>query len=174
VHQLDALPDDGQRYELVDGELLVSKAPGMPHQRSLLRLAVRLSNSVADSGAGEVLLTPRIVFGDYDAAIPDLVFVSAGRERIITDRGLIEAPDLIVEVVSAGENSSDRDRQIKRQLYSRQGLSEYWILDPALRVIEVYRRKRNVLVLDATLRGSDILTSQLIPSFSCAACDVLD
>jgi Uma2 family endonuclease len=174
VHQLDALPDDGQRYELIDGELLVSKAPGIPHQRSLGRLFVRLSNSLAESRAGEVLLTPGIVFGDYDAVIPDLVVVTAGREVIITDRGLIDAPDLVVEVVSAGEKNGERDRQIKRQLYSRHGVREYWILDPALKAIEVYRRKENVLVLDATLRGSDSLISQLVPGFFCVVSDIFD
>jgi len=167
VHQLDALPDDGQRYELIDGELFVSKAPGIAHQRSLGRLFVRLSNSLADSGVGEALLTPGIVFGDYDDVIPDLVVVLAGREGIISDRGLFEAPDLIVEVVSAGEKNSERDRQIKRQLYSRHGVREYWILDPVLKTVEIYRRKRNVLVHEMTLRGSDMLASPLLAGFSC-------
>ncbi len=58
-----------------------------------------------------------------------------------------------MEVVSAAEKNSERDRQIKRQLYSRHGVREYWILDPILKTVEVYRRKRNVLVLDATLRA---------------------
>src|ERR1700752_4101489 len=102
IAQLDALPDDGKRYELIDGELLVSKAPGIPHQRPLGKLFNRLSNYLGDSPVGEVILTPGVIFDDYNGVIPDIIFVSTGRERIITDRGLIDAPDLIVEVVSPG------------------------------------------------------------------------
>ena len=172
VGQLEALPEDDNRYELIDGELLVSKAPGIAHQRSLGTLFYRLKDWLKDPVAGEAILTPGIVFDDYNAVIPDLVFVSAARRHIITERGLIDAADLVVEVVSAGAKNSERDRQLKRQLYSRRGVREYWVVDPQLRTIEVYRQQENVLVLEVTLREPDSLTTPLLPGFSCALSEV--
>src|SRR5262252_679431 len=93
VGQLEALPEDDNRYELIDGELLVSKAPGIAHQRSLGVLFYRLKDWLKDPGVGEAILTPGIVFDDYNAVIPDLVFVSAARQHIVTERGLIDAAD---------------------------------------------------------------------------------
>lgn len=172
IDQLEALPDDNNRYELIDGELLVSKAPGIPHQRPLGRLFYWLSAYLVHNTIGEVIFGPGIVFDDYNGVIPDMVFVSAEREDIITERGLIDAPDLIIEVVSPGEKNSERDRQLKRQLYSRRGVREYWVVDPQLRTIEIYRLQESVLVLEATLRGSDNLTSPLLPGFFCSVSEV--
>jgi Uma2 family endonuclease len=174
IDQLDALPDDDNRYELIDGELIVSKAPGTIHQRSLGRLFNRLTNYLVDNPIGELIFGPGVVFDDYNAVIPDIVYVSSERQHIVTERGLIDAPDLAIEVVSPGEKNSERDRQLKRQLYGRRGVREYWVVDPQLRTIEVYRLQENVLVLEATLRGSDVLTSALLPGFSCAVSEIFD
>ena len=173
IDQLEALPDDNNRYELIDGELIVSKAPGIPHQISLGRLFYRLTTYLVNNPIGLLIYGPGVVFDDYNGVIPDMVFVSAERQNIITERGLIDAPDLIVEVVSPGENNSERDRQLKRQLYSRRGVREYWVVDPQLRTIEVYRLHENVLVLEVTLRGSDALTSPMFRGFSCAVSEIL-
>jgi Uma2 family endonuclease len=173
IDQLEALPDDDNRYELIDGELLVSKAPGTSHQRSLGRLFYRLTNYLVDNPIGELIFGPGVVFDDYNAVIPDIVYVSSERQHIVTERGLIDAPDLAIEVVSPGEKNSERDRQLKRLLYSRRGVREYWVVDPQLKSIEVYRLHENVLVLEATLRGSDVLTSALLPGFSCPVSEIL-
>lgn len=172
IDQLEALPDDDNRYELIDGELMVSNVPGIPHQLCLGRLVFRLMSYLEEHPIGEAIYGPGLVLDDYNSIIPDLVFVSAERQHIITDRWLIDAPDLIVEIVSPGEKNSERDRQVKRQLYSRRGVREYWVVDPQLRTIEVYRLQENVLVLEATLRGSDVLTSALLPGFSCAVSEM--
>lgn len=174
IDQLEALPDDNNRYELIDGELLVSEAPGIPHQRPLGRLFNRLTNYLVENPIGELIFGPGIVFDDYNGVIPDMVFVNAGREHIITDRGLIDAPDLVVDVVSPGERNSERDRHLKRQLYSSRGVREYWVVDPQLKTIEVYRLRENVLVLEATLRGTDTLVSALFPGFSCIVSEIFD
>ena len=171
--QLDALPDDNNRYELIDGELLPSKAPGIPHQLSLGQLFYRLTSYLVSNPIGLLIWGPGVVFDDYNGVIPDLVFVCAERQNVITERGLVDAPDLIVEVVSPGEKNSERDRQLKRQLYSRRGVREYWVVDPQLKTIEVYRLHKNVLVLEATLRGADDLTSMLFPGFSCTVSEIL-
>src|SRR6266498_3036473 len=165
IDQLDALPDDDNRYELIDGELIVSKAPGIPHQLSLGRLFYSLTNYLMSKPLGLLIYGPGVVFDDYNGVIPDMVFVRADRKHIITERGLIDAPDLVVEVVSPGETNSERDRQLKRQLYSRRGIREYWVVDPQLSTIEIYRLHENVLVLEATLRGLDSLSSSQFPGF---------
>lgn len=172
IHHLEALPDDGNRYELIDGELLVSKAPGLIHQETLGRLFYRLVDYLMASPIGRLILNPGIVFDDYNGVIPDLVFVSSEREHIITPRGLIDAPNLVVEIVSPGEKNSERDRVLKRQLYSRRGVREYWVVDPEIRTIEVYRLQENVLVLVATLHEGDMLTSPLLPEFSCTVTEI--
>lgn len=172
VDQLEALPDDSNRYELIDGELLVSKAPGINHQRPLGRLFYLLTSYLVSNPIGELIFGPGVVFDDYNGVIPDMVFVSSERQNIITERGLIDAPDLVVEVVSPGEKNSERDRHLKRQLYSRRGVREYWVVDPQLRTIEIYSLQENVLVLEATLRGSDALTSILLPGFVSAVSEI--
>jgi Uma2 family endonuclease len=172
VHHLEATPEDGNRYELIDGELLVSKAPGLIHQVSLGRLFYRLADYLVVSPIGQIILNPGIVFDDYNGVIPDLVFVNSEREHILTPRGLIDAPDLIVEIVSPGEKNRERDRQVKRQLYSVRGVREYWVVDPELRTIEIYRRQEHSLVLAATLHEGDTLTSPMFPGFSCSVAEI--
>jgi Uma2 family endonuclease len=172
VHHLEATPDDGNTYELIDGELRVSKAPGLFHQLTLGNLFTHLSNFLIANPLGKLILNPGIVFDDYNGVIPDLVYVSAQRTRILTPRGLIDAPDLIVEIVSPGEKNSERDREIKRQLYSIRGVREYWIVDPELRAIELYQRQDYALVLTAVLHEGDNLTSPLLPGFSCSVTDI--
>jgi Uma2 family endonuclease len=174
IDQLEALPDDNNRYELIDGELIVSKAPGIPHQISLGRLFNLVTNYLTGNPIGLLIYGPGVVFDDYNGVIPDMVFVTDERRHIITERGLIDAPDLLVEVVSPGDTNSQRDRHLKRQLYSRRGVREYWVVDPQLRTIEVYRLHENVLVLEATLRGSDVLTSPFLPGFSGGIADIFD
>jgi len=172
VHHLEATPDDGNRYELIDGELLASKAPGLIHQRTRGRVFYRLTDYLAHHPVGEALFNPGVVFDDYNGVIPDLVFVSSEREHILTPRGLIDAPDLIVEIVSPGEKNSERHRQVKRRLYSVRGVREYWVADPELRTIEIHRRQEYSLVLVATLHEGDILTRPLFPGFSCPVAEI--
>jgi Uma2 family endonuclease len=127
---------------------------------------------VKTSQVGEVFFSLQIVFDDYNAVIPDLVYVSTKRRHIITPEGLIDAPDLVVEVASPGEANKERDRTVKRRLYSSRGVREYWVADLELRTIEVYRLQENVLVLVATLHDGDALTSPLLPGFSCAVSEI--
>jgi Uma2 family endonuclease len=171
VHLLDALPDDNNRYELIDGELLVSRAPGITHQRVVGELYRLIKNSVDDS-VGELIINPGVVFDDYNAVIPDLVFVSRDRSRVVTERGLIAAPDLVIEVLSPGEKNAERDRDLKRHLSGVRGVREYWIVDPQLMTVEIYRPQNNLLVLASTLHGSDTLSSPLLPQFSCRVAEV--
>lgn len=101
--------------------------------------------------------------------VPDLVWISRARFANIWDEGghMRAAPDLAVEVLSPGSENERRDRNLKLKLYSTQGVKEYWIVDWRLQSVQVYRREQAALQLATTLDGEDVLTSPLLPGFSC-------
>jgi Uma2 family endonuclease len=166
VADLEACPDDGNRYELVEGELFVSRAPGIPHQRVLLNLVIALSSYLKDNPIGILVPGAGAVFSDYDAVIPDLVFVRNERwEDVTSGDKIIRAPDLVVEIISAGTENRRRDLSVKRQLYAKYGVKEYWIVDPDNRSVLIFRLREQKLQESATLKGDDKLTSPILPAF---------
>ncbi len=166
VADLDACPDDNNRYELIEGELFVSRAPGLPHQLVLKNLVVALSNYVSNNPIGTVVPGPGAVFSDYDAVIPDLVFVRNERwDRIVHNERFVGAPDLVVEILSPGKENRERDLRLKRQLYAKYGAAEYWIVDTENRSMLVYRLQEQTLEEVAVLSDSDKVTSPVLPGF---------
>ncbi|MGF1569104.1 MAG: Uma2 family endonuclease [Nodosilinea sp.] len=165
---LELFPDNGNRYEIVDGELLVTKAPDWRHQRTSTRISTALDVWSLETGLGEVVQAPGVIFSDADNVIPDVVWVS--RERLpllINDSGhLTGAPDLAVEVLSVVLENERRDRQLKLKLYSERGVQEYWIVDWQKQQVEIYRREQGRLRLMGTRLAQDQLTSPLLPGFS--------
>lgn len=129
--------DDEQRYEIIDGELLLTPAPRVSHQSISRELSVRMAQFVAERGLGEVLYAPvDVVLGEDQVVQPDILFVSKQNSGVIHERGIVGAPDLVVEILSPSSLRLDRHR--KRALYERAGVREYWIVDPANRAIEVF------------------------------------
>jgi Uma2 family endonuclease len=171
---LELLPDNGNRYEIIDGELLVTRAPHWKHQRVITKLIRSLSNWSIESNLGEVVTTPGIIFTEDDNVIPDLVWISTERlARILDESGhLIAAPELVVEVLSAGSDNERRDREVKRKLYAIRGVQEYWIVDWKKQQIEIFRRDDRGLPLIATLFGNDNLSSSLLPNFEQSVAEV--
>jgi len=167
VDDLLLLPDDSNRYELIEGELFASRAPGITHQRTVGNLLYIFRRYLEKNPIGEVISGPGIVFDIHNSVIPDLVYISRERSAIAKDTHLTEAPDLIVEVLSPGKENIERDRKMKWQVYGKRGLREYWIVDPEMRSVEIYRRWARGLRLVATLTTADILTTPLLPGFSC-------
>jgi Uma2 family endonuclease len=167
---LELLPDNGNRYEIVDGELFVTRAPGWGHQRTIKNICTELDLWSRQTGLGEVVSNPGIIFTDADNVIPDVVWISKERLAVLLDEAehLTGAPELVVEVLSPGETNERRDKEAKLKLYAVQGVREYWIADPRLQQIQVYRRENATLVMVATLFTGDELTSPLLPGFSCA------
>ncbi len=163
------MPDDGKHYEIVDGELYVSKQPHYHHQHLCLRLGGLLDAWCLQTEAGEANAAPGLIFGENDDVAPDVVWNS--RERLATalqeDGKLHTAPELVVEVLSPGVTNEHRDREIKLKLYSQRGVLEYWIVSWRERRIEVYRRVETVLTLVSTLYEADTLQSPLLPGFTC-------
>ena len=138
-----ALPDDGNRYEIIAGDLYVG--PGPQPTQVIVQIVVLIESFVKQHGLdGRVYLAPTdVLFGEGDYLEPALVFVRPGRTGMITKRGIEGAPDLVVEVLS--ESTASRDRGIKRERYARYGVPEYWIVDVDRRHIEVYRPQEDSL-----------------------------
>jgi Uma2 family endonuclease len=166
---LAALPDNGTRYEIIAGELYMSKQPDWHHQFACTRIARYLDEWSEQSGAGFAIAAPGIIFADDDNVVPDVVWIS--RDRLIAAQGddgkLYAAPELVVEVLSPGQPNAERDTETKRKLYSRRGVQEYWVVDWRLKQAAIYRRQQAALVLHATLLADDELTSPLLPGFAC-------
>ncbi|HEY0376324.1 MAG TPA: Uma2 family endonuclease [Pyrinomonadaceae bacterium] len=170
IDDLEVLPDDGNRYELFEGELFVSRAPGISHQRVLGNIYALIRAYLEQNPAGEVLLTPGMIFDEFNSAIPDAVFVSDQlKSEIISGERIVRAPELVIEIVSPGKENARRDREMKRQVYGKHGVREYWVADPSNRSLEIYRLKRRTLALAETLLDDDEVTSPVLPGFRCHA-----
>lgn len=137
-----AMPDDGRRYELIEGEIRMAPAPLTLHQRVSRNLAVLLHLHVQERGLGEILAAPTDVILDRSTVVqPDLLFVSTARLGMISRRAIEGPPDLVVEILSDGTQSFDRGA--KRQIYARYGVGHYWIVDPEARVLAEHVRRGN-------------------------------
>ena len=123
-----------ERYELLDGELILVASPNRDHQTVSLRLASMMLSFVDENGLGWVFEAPfDVLFTDTDVVQPDVMFISREREHILTRANVQGAPDLIVEILSP--SSSTRDWRAKRELYAAHGVREYWIIDPTNRIV---------------------------------------
>lgn len=166
---LASLPDDGKRYEIIDGELLMSRQPHVGHQDVCFEIGIELALWNRQTGLGKVYVAPGVIFADDDDVAPDAVWIS--KERLagaIGKEGHLHAtPELVIEVLSPGSANERRDRKMKLDLYSRRGVDEYWIINWRSHQVEVYRRKQKKLRLFATLNESDTLDSPVLPGFSC-------
>jgi len=168
---LDILPEiEGIRYEIIDGELLVSKAPGLEHQYVCISLGTALHLWSLANPIGKAYGTPGLVFSDDDDVIPDLVWISAERLSIGRDASghITVGPELTIEVLSLGSANERRDKETKLGLYSRRGVDEYWIVDWREHSVQVFRRDGTELRLAETLGDEDTLTSPLLPGFEVA------
>ena len=132
-----SLPDDGRRYELIDGDLFVTPSPATFHQTVSRRLQYALMTILENTGIAFVFDAPcDVILSDTTVMQPDLAIVRMDRKEIVAKRGLEGPPDVVVEILSP--STQDRDRHIKRAAYSRFGIGEYWIVDPAHGSIEVH------------------------------------
>lgn len=172
---LEHLPlNEGKRYEIIDGELYVTHQPSLEHQSVCMKLGFALELWNSTSQKGVVYPAPGIIFPDDDNVIPDVAWVSRESLAVLAgpDGKLHGAPELVVEVLSPGSESDERDHEVKLKLYSRRGVREYWIVDPARRQVEVYRRRDAALALVGTLVEGDALESPLLPGLSAPVGDL--
>lgn len=164
---LELLPHDDRRYEIIDGELFVSTQPSWDHQHIAGRIFGALDSWSATVGSGAANQAPGLIFSDDNDVAPDVVWISTERLAGALDKAghLHTAPELVVEILSPGKENERRDREAKLNLYSRRGVSEYWIADPHHGTVEVYRRQDLALQLVATLQEDDALETPLLPGF---------
>lgn len=161
--------DEWKRYEIIDGELFVTRAPHFRHQGVIRNICSELQDWSKATQLGEAFPTPGVIFSGSDSVIPDAVWVSVDRLSLITGEAghFINAPELIVEVLSPGAANERRDREAKLKLYSAYGVIEDWIVDRELQQVEVYRRENAALTRVATYFVQDTITSPLLPGFQC-------
>jgi Uma2 family endonuclease len=173
---LETLPDNGKRYEIIDGELYMSKQPHWHHQYVCNRVSFVLTAWNESTHAGQALGAPGLIFAEDDDVAPDVVWISNERLAVALqpDGKLHAAPELVIEVLSPGSSNERRDREVKLKLYSRRGVREYWIVDWQVRQIEIYRREQSVLQLIATLNAEDSIETPLLPGFTCSVATIFE
>ena len=157
-------PDDGKRHELIDGEHFVTPSPNTKHQQLLGNLYLLIRSWLESHPVGRVFLAPYdVVFSEFDVVEPDLLYLSNERAaQVLTPLHARGVPELVVEIASKG--TRQRDETIKRRLYERQGVSEYWVVDPDIDVVRVYRREggRFGRPVELAREVDDVLTTPLL------------
>lgn len=175
VDDLDLLPDDSNRYELIEGEIFMSRAPSLTHQLISGNTFAHLWQYLDENPIGILVTTPGVIFSPYSAVIPDLLFISNERRgEIASTERVLGAPDIVIEIVSPGADNERRDRVVKLQLYGKYGVKEYWIIDPTSRTIDVYVLKEGILKLEAKFTDTAELTSSLLPGFRCKVASIFN
>lgn len=179
VDDLDALPDDGsKKHEIIGGKLFVSKAPHLNHQRVVTNLIRVFSNYLDKKPIGEILAGPGVIFNEFDAVIPDVIFsTNETIKKNVSFTGkhpgkFVAAPDLVIEVLSFGKKDIERDRIEKREVYSKHKVSEYWIVNSLYNSIEIYHLQKGGLELIETAHLEHEISSPLLPGFRLKVAEV--
>ncbi len=170
----EAMPHgDGNRYEIIEGELFVSCSPGLTHERVLFSLVLLIGNFLETNPVGEAVLNVGVILSDLSGVIPDMVvFLNEQRDTIINNDRLKGPPALVIEILSPGPANIRRDRVTKLQLYAKHGVSEYWIIDPRNKILEKYMEQGPSLILLETLENEDTLSTTTLPGFSCKVSEI--
>jgi Uma2 family endonuclease len=167
VADYERLPDDGQRYELIDGDLRMAPAPNPEHQTASGLIFYHLMQCVQLARHGRVFMAPLDVeLSPTTVVQPDVVVILNSGAATITTQRIVGPPDLVVEVVSPG--TASYDRREKRDLYAAAGIGEYWIADPGHRAVELLILVGGAYRADHVYRGQAVIPSQVIPGWNVA------
>jgi Uma2 family endonuclease len=161
-----ALPDDGNRYEIIDGVLYLSPAPNILHQIVVTTIAAYLKLHVEFVGLGRVLAAPTDVeLAPRDSPLqPDVIVVLNDNLRILESKTrIVGAPDLVVEVASP--STATYDRREKLDAYARAGVREYWLVDPYAQTVEVLYLEGGAFISAGAFHGGALLPSRVVPEF---------
>jgi len=159
-------PDDGKRHELIDGEHYVTPSPNVRHQQIQGDLFALMWNYLEAHPIGRVFTSRLdVVFSRFDVIEPDIMYLSHERAGdVLTKANLQGAPELVIEIGSP--STRQRDETIKRHLYERSGVSEYWVVDPEIDVVRVHRRTGQGgfdRPIELSREAGDVLTTDLLP-----------
>jgi Uma2 family endonuclease len=158
-------PDDGNRYEIFEGELIVTPSPTVKHQNALHNLTLLLGQHIKNNKLGKMYSAPMDVYFDEETVVePDLLFVSNKRLHILEERRINGAPDLVVEILSPG--TAERDRGFKFRRYEKEGVNEYWIVDPVEEHVEIYTPQKNGYELFDQFSNDDEISPPLFSELS--------
>ena len=156
------LPED-KRYEILDGNLYIVSSPNTKHQRISKKLLVALTRQVEGRNLGEIFVAPYdVILSDDNIVQPDIFFIAGGRVGLVGKLNLQGAPDLVIEILSAG--SRKRDLETKKKIYARFGIGEYWIVDPDAEAVEVKIWSEIGFLRHAVYARSRCLSSPLLPA----------
>ncbi len=159
--------DDGRRHEIIDGEHFVTPSPDTKHQTVSMNLSGALRTYLTDRPVGAVFAAPfDVVLSELDVVQPDLIYISRARAGILTEQHVRGAPDLVVEILSPGTRRIDEIT--KRKLYEGFGVAEYWIVDPELEMIKMYRHTAEgfTRIAELTAEAGDEVRTPLLPGLS--------
>ena len=159
---LAQLPDDGKRYEVLEGDLAVSPSPNRKHQR-VVQATYRWLFALEQTHYGQAYVAPfDVVFDTHNVTEPDLLFVRASRLPIITEANVQGSPDLVVEVLSP--STRERDLGVKAHLYARFGVPEYWVVDPDVETLTVYHLTSDGYEVAGPFHCGETIHSNLFPN----------
>ena len=137
-HDYLNLPEDGKRYEVINGELVMVEAPNTIHQNIIIKIIYEIEDFLRQQKIGKIFCSPTdIKFNDTNVVQPDILFISKERLNIITENNINGAPNLIMEILSPG--TAYYDLIGKKELYEQFGVKEYWIVDPRKQRVDVYQ-----------------------------------
>jgi Uma2 family endonuclease len=163
-------PEDGKRHELIDGKHYVTPSPNLRHQEILGALHLVIASWLEAQPVGRVYFAPLdVIFTRFDVVEPDLLYASHERARaMMTGQWVDGPPELVVEIASPGTRR--RDATLKRRLYEREGVTEYWIVEPAREVVRVLRRDGQTFAEPRELAraAGDVVTTNLLPGLEIA------
>ena len=179
VDDLDFMPEDSNRYELIGGKLFVSRAPHLDHQLLITNFILAFGEYLKKNPIGIVVTTPGVIFSPKDAVIPDLVFAThetikksvAGEDQKFEGK-FAAAPELMIEILSYGKKDIERDRIHKRELYGKYGVKEYWVVDGLFNTVEVYRLEEKGLERVKRFEIYELIETPLLPDFSLKLADI--
>jgi Uma2 family endonuclease len=158
----ELFPDDDLRHEIIDGVHYVTASPITRHQRISLNLLYLMQSYLETHPIGELFSAPfDVVLSFHDVVVPDLIYLSKERAHFLTAKNLQGAPDLVVEILSP--STRPRDERLKRDLYERVGVDEYWLVDPDRDVVTIYRRGAEGFNPPIRLEKDGVVTTPLLP-----------
>jgi len=167
------LPDDGMRYEIIEGDLFMTPARVPKHQKISGRIFRRLEEFIRKNDLGDVFYAPcDVVFSPRDVVQPDILYISRQRSHLITEKNIQGAPDLIVEITSPNTEAVDKGR--KKALYQRWGVKEYWIVDMIKEEIEVWNLQAGVYQLHGHYTRNDVVKSSLLKGLKVSVTEIFE
>ena len=166
---LRELPDDGRRWEIVEGALVEMTGPSTAHGRVMRNLLTHLVPVLNRAAADWYAAPLDVVLPDGSVVEPDLFAILPGGSARTTPRAVTGAPDLVVEVVSPSNRR--HDTVTKRALYEKAGVREYWLVDPEARTVEILVLGGGTLHLRQRCAGADVVASPLLPEVAFRAAE---